>query len=114
MILSSYDQTCCITGLKIPELLVASHIVPWAKDTKNRMNPRNGLCLNALYDKAFDAGLISIDENYHIMISRKIRRTDREKSKMILEYEGKKITLPHRFIPNQEFLAFHRKEVFIK
>ncbi|MBI1811627.1 MAG: hypothetical protein HY035_06690 [Nitrospirae bacterium] len=34
-ILSSYNQKCCITGLGIAELLVASHIIPWAKDEKN-------------------------------------------------------------------------------
>ncbi|MCK5805919.1 MAG: HNH endonuclease [Lentisphaeria bacterium] len=55
-VLASYEA-CCITGLQIPELLVASHIIPWAKDPRNRTNPRNGLCLNCLHDKAFDVGL---------------------------------------------------------
>ena len=59
-ILSSYNLKCCITGLSITELLVASHIVPWAKDEKNRLNPHNGLCLNSIHDKAFDKGFISI------------------------------------------------------
>ncbi len=114
MILTSYNNTCCITGLAIPELLVSSHIVPWVKDAKNRMNPRNGLCLNALHDKAFDVGLISFDENYNLMVSNKISKIDRKQSKMLMDYAGEKITLPNRFIPNQEFLAFHRKEVFIR
>src|SRR5207248_3664526 len=61
-VLAAYDYKCCITGLAVPELLVASHIVPWAKDPKQRMNPRNGLCLNALHDRAFDRGLMFIDE----------------------------------------------------
>src|SRR5688572_26561406 len=51
-ILSAYEFTCCVTGLSVRELLVASHIVPWADDPKNRLNPRNGLCLNALHDRA--------------------------------------------------------------
>src|ERR1035437_287079 len=45
-ILSSYNLKCCITGLSIADFLVASHIVPWAIDEINRLNPRNGLCLN--------------------------------------------------------------------
>jgi len=55
-VLSAYDFKCCVTGLDVPELLIASHIIPWAKDAKQRMNPRNGLCLNALHDRAFDRG----------------------------------------------------------
>ena len=48
-ILSSYNQKCCVTGLSISDFLVASHIIPWAKDEKNRLNPHNGLCLCILY-----------------------------------------------------------------
>ena len=51
-ILSSYDSTCCVSGLKDERLLIASHIVPWAEDKKNRLNPENGLCLSALHDRA--------------------------------------------------------------
>ncbi|SUA24417.1 Uncharacterised protein [Neisseria gonorrhoeae] len=53
--------------IKQPELLVASHIKPWREDKDNRLNPRNGLCLNALHDKAFDRGLLGIDENFKII-----------------------------------------------
>jgi putative restriction endonuclease len=45
-VLAAYDYKRCITGIAISELLLASHIVPWATDPKQRMNPRNGLCLN--------------------------------------------------------------------
>lgn len=113
MILTSYGHTCCITGLAIPELLVAGHIVPWSVDAENRMNPRNGLCLNALHEKAFDLGFISIDDNFHVMVSKKVRNIDREKAKMLMDYEGKKITLPNRFIPDQKFLALHRENMFM-
>ena len=57
-ILSSYNSKCCMTGLSIPELLVASHIKPWSKDKENRINPHNGLCLNSIHDKAFDRGFL--------------------------------------------------------
>lgn len=59
LILSSYNYKCAITGINVINLLVASHIIPWSKDKKNRVNPRNGICLNNLHDKAFDIGLIS-------------------------------------------------------
>lgn len=54
-VLSAYNFRCCVTGLSVRSLLVASHIIPWAVDPKNRLNPRKGLCLNALHDRAFDA-----------------------------------------------------------
>jgi putative restriction endonuclease len=60
IMLATYNNSCCITGISNTELLIASHIVPWSKDEKNRLNPMNGLCLNALHDKAFDCGLITI------------------------------------------------------
>jgi len=45
VILSSYDDTCCITGLRIRECLVASHIVPWSVSEEYRTDPHNGLAL---------------------------------------------------------------------
>lgn len=106
MVMASYDETCCITGINNPELLVASHIVPWAIDQKNRLNPMNGLCLNALHDRAFDKGLITIDGDFKVMVSRKVRH------KLISQFDQQPIKLPRRFIPAQEFLEFHRQSVF--
>jgi putative restriction endonuclease len=107
MILTSYNNSCCITGIDNTELLVASHIVPWASDKENRINPMNGLCLNALHDRAFDNGLISIDEGYNVIISKKV------KHKLILQYDRQPIKLPDRFLPDQKFLSFHRKNIFL-
>lgn len=53
-VLTSYNATCCISGLQHEKLVIASHIVPWRMDSKNRLNPQNGLCLSALHDKAYD------------------------------------------------------------
>ncbi len=105
MLLATYDNKCCITGIAEPELLIASHIVPWATDRALRTDPRNGLCLNALHDKAFDRGFISFDEDYSLILAPKLRRFGHS---MFNEYEGRKITLPKRFLPSQEFLQIHR------
>ena len=61
-VMSAYNGRCCITGLSLSGLLVASHIIPWSHDRDNRVNPRNGLLLSALHDKAFDTGLITIKD----------------------------------------------------
>ena len=69
-VLSAYNYRCCITGLSIPKLLVASHIVPWHIDSANRLNPRNGLALSVLHDKAFDLGMITINEDMTVRVSK--------------------------------------------
>jgi putative restriction endonuclease len=114
MILASYDGACCITGLAVPELLVASHIVPWSKDPENRMNPRNGLCLNALHDKAFDMGLITINEEFRVVVSSVLSSLPRPEShhELISKYAGSRMALPQKFLPDQALLDFHRQHIF--
>lgn len=118
IILATYNHQCCITGIKQDELLIASHIVPWSKDTKNRLNPMNGLCLNALHDKAFDSGLISINpDNYQIAISSKLKQKkifSEAIESNFLVFENKQIYLPDKFLPAQEYLDYHMKNVFVK
>lgn len=115
-VLSAYDFKCCITNISIPELLISSHIIPWAKDPQNRLNPRNGLCLNALHDKAFDQGLITISKDFTIMVSPRVERNypNFAEKKFISEYNNKRITLPRRFIPDVEFLEYHQNYIFLR
>ena len=114
MILSAYENKCCLTGLNIPSLLVASHIVPWSKDENNRLNPENGLCLNNLHDKAFDRGFITIDFDYAIKISPHLQdlQSDESLNKFFLDFDKKPIILPKRFLPNKEFLDYHHQHIF--
>lgn len=79
-ILSSYNLNCCITGLSIPDFLVASHIKPWSKDKENRTNPHNGLCLNSIHDKAFDKGFITVTSDYKILVSNYFDNYSNEKA----------------------------------
>jgi len=110
IILATYNNCCCITGINHPSLLVASHIVPWSKDEKNRLNPMNGLCLNALHDRAFDGGLLTISaDDYSIKISSRLK-TKINPDNIIynfLQLEGSKINLPDKFLPSKEFLTIH-------
>ncbi|MCW7507029.1 HNH endonuclease [Leptospira levettii] len=115
-VLSSYDLKCCITGLSVPELLVASHIVPWSRDEKNRLNPRNGLCLNSLHDSAFDKGFITITPDFKIKISNSLNDYINDKAylDMFKQYENQTINLPEKFLPSKEFLDFHFDQIFRK
>ena len=112
-VMSAYNRRCCITGLSLPALLVASHIVPWSHNRANRVNPRNGLLLSALHDKAFDTGLITIDDDMTVRVSPNHNKgNDLFFSEAVEAYAGKPIYLPEKFPPDKEFLAYHRDQIF--
>ena len=110
-VLSAYDRRCCVTGLSIPTLLIASHIVPWTHDETNRLNPKNGLLLSPLHDRAFDRGLITLDDNLTLRVSRAIPE-DAFFSYAVASYDGKPIRCPDKFAPDQKLLAYHREHIF--
>lgn len=115
-ILSSYNIKCCITGLSIPDFLVASHIKPWSKDKVNRINPHNGLCLNSIHDKAFDKGFIGITPDYRVILSNLFEdySNDKAANDFFKRHKNQKIFLPDRFLPSKEFLEYHYENIFIK
>ena len=119
MILANYGFRCALTGIDIPQLLLASHIIPWRDKIhkQDRLNPCNGICLSALYDKAFDKGLITFSpDDYTVCLSSALRENETK------EYYdqhfgciiGKKLTLPAEYLPNRDFLAYHWEKVFIR
>ncbi len=114
-ILAAYENKCCITGMPIPELLTASHIIPWSVDSENRLNPRNGLCLNAMHDRAFDRGLLTVTYDYKVKLSPKVSDVaeDGAVRHLLTRYEGLPITLPTRFVPDPSFLKYHNEEVYL-
>jgi putative restriction endonuclease len=110
MVLAAYDYKCCITGIDETDLLIASHIVPWSKDEANRLRPSNGLCLNALHDRAFDKGLITVSaEDYTILISSLLMKKGGLKSiaDNFTNYKGLMIRLPDKAMPSKEQLKKH-------
>jgi putative restriction endonuclease len=111
MVLASYNDTCCMSGLRQPELLVASHIIPWSEDKKQRLNPHNGLCLSALHDRAFDRGLITVLPNWTIAVSSKLGKMPDASplAQMISSLAGQRIIRPDRFVPGIEFLQWHAR-----
>jgi hypothetical protein len=59
-----WDSRCPITGITESALLRASHIVPWADcSDEQRLDVHNGLLLSALWDAAFDQGLVSFADD---------------------------------------------------
>jgi predicted restriction endonuclease len=115
VIMTSYASKCCVCGMPIPELLIASHIIPWRDDENLRVNPHNGLCLCTLHDKSFDRGFFTLADDYKIVIGKAIRQylPNSAVHNGFKIYEGKAISLPDKFIPKQEFLELHRENHFL-
>lgn len=116
VVLNSYNKQCCITGLNNTDLLVASHIKPWnvSNEQTERTNPSNGLCLNALHDRAFDRGLITIDKNYRMIVSMQLKNAvmDDNTKKWFWNYDHMQIMLPDKFVPGKEFIEYHNDVIF--
>ena len=106
MILTAYSGRCALTGVEDARLLTASHIVGWREDRSLRLNPRNGLCLNALHDRAFDRHLITFDEDYRMIIASDVPPEARQQ---LERTHSRRLTMPSRFLPDQGLLERHRR-----
>lgn len=117
-VLSAYVDTCCITGIDDDRLLTASHIKPWANCATGdeKTTPANGLCLNALHDRAFDRGLITVDTSLHLVLSKSLKDvlSATVYNDFFLRYEGKAISLPQHHAPKKDFLEYHNENVFVQ
>lgn len=105
--LLKYWGGCCpLTGITDTELLKASHIKPWAdcETDAERLDPYNGVLLSALWDSAFDAGLISFDEQGELLLSSSLTAAAREALGL-----SKPIDLRPE---HQRYLRWHRERVF--
>lgn len=117
-VLAAYNYRCCFTGISVPDFLIASHIKPWSKSNpQERTNPRNGLCINALHDKAFDKGYLTLTKDFKIVVSDKLKTNknlDAVTQNFICSCDGKNITLPDKFKPNIEYIEYHNDLVFLR
>lgn len=102
------DKKCCLCGVDNPDLLIASHIKPWAKSDKHeKLDIGNGLLLCPNHDKLFDPGFISFDSKGKILISKKL--TAQNITFMNIN-DSMKIEITEE---NSVYLDYHRKHVFV-
>lgn len=113
-ILSSYETACCVTGIALPECLIASHIVPWSVGEDLRTDPTNGLCLSATFDRLFDAGLMTITIDLAVRFSSRLLGSSQHPVRDLLcVYHDQPIRKPHRFLPGETHLKWHIEHRFI-
>lgn len=111
-VLCSYENHCCITGISNKQLLEACHISSWRDDVKNRTNPRNGLCMNPLFHKAFDNFLFTVTPDYKIEISEQMidGANDASFRDYLFSIKENNIIMPEKFYPDKNLLAIHYEQ----
>lgn len=116
IVLANYESRCALTGIDLTELLVASHIIPWSDNEKERLNPKNGICLSSLYDKAFDRGLISFNNDLCVIFSVRLKEKACQEyyAKYFKPIEGLSLIKPRKYPIDPLFLEWHRDIIFNK
>ena len=113
-VMASYESRCALSDIAIKELLNASHIIPWSENVERRADPSNGIVLNALYDRAFDRGLIAFDDSFRVIVSDRLKQGDIPviQRQILVGLEGAKLRMPCRFLPDSVALKYHREKIF--
>lgn len=111
-----YNQQCCISGMKIEtttnaQMVDACHIIPFSISNDDTIT--NGICLSPNIHRAFDRGLLTINEDYVVRISPSVKESNSPYG--ITQFAGKQIHLPGevKLYPSIQNLSWHRKECFI-
>ncbi|HEX2534087.1 MAG TPA: HNH endonuclease [Chitinophagaceae bacterium] len=110
-----YHYTCAISGMRLiagydVQMIDACHIVPFARSGDDTIT--NGLSLCPNLHRAFDRGLITIDEEYRVRTTASF--TESESGYGIRSFEGRKILLPedNSYYPSQANLEWHRTNIY--
>lgn len=116
IVISTYNHTCAFCGLKILDtktqnIVDGAHIKPFSKFYDDRIN--NGLSLCKNHHWAFDRGWFTIDDDYCIIVSDRIREVS-PNAKPMREFVGDRITLPtqEQYYPRLDALRWHRENMF--
>lgn len=113
LVTDAYQRRCAITGEKTLPVLEAAHIIPYSKDGQHIVT--NGLLLKSDFHTLFDDGYITVTNDYHVEVSRRLY-ADYGNGKDYYKYHGQKlIVLPEqsREMPDNKFLEWHNENIYL-
>jgi hypothetical protein len=110
-VIQNFEGRCCLSEISEEELLVAGHIVPWAKRIDTRLDPSNGLLLYCPYDRLFDKGFISFDDDLRVLVAPWADRCSAPVRKILTRLTGRQARRPVKWPIKVEYLAHHRAEI---
>lgn len=109
-----YNYTCCISSLRIDaianiSMIDACHIIPFSESYNDTIT--NGIALCPNLHRAFDRGLISISDDYRVIMSGSFSEIN-ETNYSLKQFDGKEILLPSNksYLPSLESLKYHRNK----
>jgi len=112
-----YNNTCCVSGMRIDatisiSMVDACHIIPFSVSYDDTIT--NGIALCPNLHRAFDRGLIAIDEDYKVVVSKSFK--EEENNYSIRAFESKTINLPTKenYFPTTNNFLWHFKNIFKK
>jgi hypothetical protein len=108
-VLNNFGHCCCLSDTSEEDLLIASHIIPWAERIQTRLDPSNGLCLSYIYDKLFDEGYFSLRNDFRVMVTRKAPQLSQGIQTVLTTIEGQKIREPRLYPVSLDYLEYHRR-----
>lgn len=109
----AYDSTCAFTGIRLVNgggrcEVEAAHIRPVEKAGPD--SPRNGMALSRTVHWMFDRGVVSLQDDGHILIARKLVPEPMQRA---FNPDGfARLPANHLLRPHPQFLRFHRETVF--
>jgi hypothetical protein len=110
-VMANFSNACCVTGIADPRLLNASHIAPWKSDIANRHNPRNGLCLSATFDRAFDRYLMTVTPELEVKISSQLLQSRSDATRdYFAPYHGRRLREATHLAPDAVLLQRHNDQ----
>lgn len=108
-VLENFQKQCCLSTVKEENLLIASHIIPWADRIETRLDPSNGLCLSYVYDKLFDDGYFSFNDRLKVILSDQASTLSGEIQSILISIENNKIREPNNFPISLDYIKYHRQ-----
>lgn len=108
----NFNGACCLSGITEDRLLIASHIIPWSKRIDTRLDPANGLYLFASYDRLFDQGFISFDDDLRVLVTHSASDLSIPLRKLLTQLDGQRARQPVKWQIKSEYLEYHRNNIF--
>lgn len=112
-VLEAYDHTCCICGSKFvigaASCMEAAHVIPRGQRGADTL--ANGICLCPIHHWAFDRGLLAIDEQWLVWVS---KAADADGAGYWLApLEGKEVCFPCGVHVSEDAIEWHRRNIFL-
>ncbi len=113
LITDAYQRRCAITGEKTLPVLEAAHIKPYSLEGPHEIN--NGLLLRRDFHTLFDRGYITIDKEFNIEVSRRIKEDFGNGREYYAHHGSKLIILPERReqLPDAHYLGWHNDNIYL-